>query len=80
MPTSKIAITIDRNTLARLDFFVKNDFFPNRSRAIQQAVSEKIDRLEKNRLAQECQKMNPDFEQSLAEEGFDMELDEWPEY
>ncbi|MBF0201328.1 MAG: CopG family transcriptional regulator [Desulfamplus sp.] len=80
MTTSKIAITIDQNTLTRLDFLVRNNFFPNRSRAIQQAVSEKIDRLEKGRLARECQKMNPDFEQNLAEEGFGMELDEWPEY
>jgi len=80
MSTSKIAITIDQNTLARLDFLVKNNFFPNRSRAIQQAVSEKIDRLEQGRLARECAKLNPESEQDLAEEGFDWELDEWPEY
>jgi len=80
MSTSKIAITIDQNTLARLDFLVKNNFFPNRSRAIQQAVSEKIDRLEQGRLARECAKLNPESEQNFAEEGFDMELDEWPEY
>jgi len=28
----------------------------------------------------ECQKMNPDFEKNLPEEGFDTELDEWLEY
>ncbi len=80
MTTSKIAITINQDTLARLDFLVKNEFFPNRSRAIQQAVAEKIDRIEKGRLARECTKLNLEFEQNLAEEGFDMELDEWPEY
>ncbi len=80
MATSKIAITIDQNTLARLDFLVKNKFFPNRSRAIQEAVAEKIDRLEKGRLARECAKLSVEFEQNLAEKGCEMELDEWQEY
>jgi Arc/MetJ-type ribon-helix-helix transcriptional regulator len=77
---SKIAITIDDNTLKRLDILVKSKFFPNRSKAIQQAVTEKLMRIEKSRLAQECAKLDPDFEQSLAEESFSSELEEWPEY
>ncbi len=80
MATSKIAITIEKNTLNRLDLLVKSHFFPNRSRAIQEAVAEKIERIEKSRLARECAKLNPEFEQDLSEEGFDMEIDEWPEY
>jgi len=80
MATSKIAITIDQNTLNRLDFLVKSRLFPNRSRAIQEAVTEKIERIEKSRLARECAKLNPKFEQELSEEGFEMEIDEWPEY
>ena len=80
MAASKIAITIDDNTLKRLDALVKSKFFPNRSRAIQEAVSEKLMRIEKSRLAQECAKLDPDYEQSLAEEGFSLELEEWPEY
>jgi metal-responsive CopG/Arc/MetJ family transcriptional regulator len=80
MATSKIAITIDDNTLKRLDILVKSKFFPNRSKAIQQAVTEKLMRIEKSRLAQECAKLDPDFEQSLAEESFSSELEEWPEY
>ena len=47
MATAKIAITIDQNTLNRLDLLVKSRIFPNRSRAIQEAVTEKIERLEK---------------------------------
>jgi hypothetical protein len=43
-------------------------------------VSEKLLRLEKSRLAQECAKLDPEFEQSLAEEGFSAEMEEWPEY
>lgn len=80
MAASKIAITLDNNMLKRLDMLVKSNFFPNRSKAIQQAVAEKLTRLEKSLLAQECAKLDPDFEQSLAEEGFAAELEEWPEY
>lgn len=80
MATSKIAITIDQTTLNQLDLLVKSQMFPNRSRAIQEAVAEKIERIEKKRLVRECAKLNPKFEQKMAEEGFGMELDEWPEY
>jgi metal-responsive CopG/Arc/MetJ family transcriptional regulator len=80
MAASKIAITLENDTLKRLDMLVKSNFFPNRSKAIQEAVAEKLTRMEKSRLAQECAKLDPDFEQSLAEEGFTSELEEWPEY
>ena len=80
MAASKIAITIDDNMLKRLDLLVRSKFFPNRSKAIQEAVSEKLMRLEKTRLAQECKKLNADFEQALAEEGMSSEIEEWPEY
>ena len=72
--TSKIAITIDDNTLKRLDILIKSKFYPNRSKAIQEAVAEKLMRIEKSRLTQECAKLNPEFEQSLAEEGFAPEI------
>jgi metal-responsive CopG/Arc/MetJ family transcriptional regulator len=80
MAASKIAITIDDRTLKRLDYLVKSNAFPNRSKAIQEAVEEKLWRMEKSRLAQECAKLDPKFEQTFAEEGFSSELEEWPEY
>jgi metal-responsive CopG/Arc/MetJ family transcriptional regulator len=80
MATSKIAITIDQNLLHRLDFLVKSQRFTNRSRAIQEAVAEKLARIERSRLAQECAKLDPKFEQEMAEEGFVAEMDGWPEY
>jgi metal-responsive CopG/Arc/MetJ family transcriptional regulator len=80
MAASKIAITLENGMLKRLDMLVKSNFFPNRSKAIQEAVAEKLTRIEKSRLAQECAKLDPDFEQTLAEEGFTSELEEWPEY
>ena len=80
MAAHKIAITIDDKLLKRLDSLVQSDIFPNRSKAIQEAVKEKLARLEKSRLAQECSKLDPKFEQALADEGFTLELEEWPEY
>jgi hypothetical protein len=43
-------------------------------------VAEKLARLEKSRLAQECAKLDPTFEKALAEEGLSEDLAEWPEY
>ena len=80
MAASKIAITIDDKMLKQIDILVKSKYFPNRSKAIQEAVAEKLIRLEKSRLAQECTKLDPEFEQSLAEEGFSAEMEIWPEY
>jgi len=80
MAASKIAITIEEKTLARLDRLVKERFFPNRSKAIQQALEEKIGKLEKDKLGLECEKLDPREEKKLAEEGFAMEREQWPEY
>jgi len=78
--TAKIAVSIDQKLLAKLDRLVKSHMFPSRSRAVQDAVKEKLARLEHSRLAKECAKLNPDFEKSMAEEGLSEELNEWPEY
>lgn len=80
MGRTKVAITLDAETLSQLDRLVKEDIFPNRSRAIQQAVEEKLLRMERNRLARECAKLDPTFEKALAEEGLSGELDQWPGY
>ncbi len=80
MARSKVAISLDESTLKRLDKLVKKQVFPNRSRAIEEAVTEKLARLERSRLAQECAKLDPAFEKALAEEGLSEDLAEWPEY
>ena len=80
MAASKIAITIDDRMLKQIDILVKSKLFPNRSKAIQEAVAEKLMRLERSRLAQECAKLDSVFEQSMAEEGFSAEMEEWPDY
>jgi Arc/MetJ-type ribon-helix-helix transcriptional regulator len=80
MPKSKIAITIEERTLARLDRLVREALFPNRSQAIQEAVEEKLERLDRVRLARESARLDPDFEKALAEEGLSEDLSAWPEY
>jgi metal-responsive CopG/Arc/MetJ family transcriptional regulator len=80
MAASKIAITIDDKILKRLDRLVKSNLFPNRSKVIQEAIEDMLIRLDKSRLAQECAKLDPRFEQKMAEEGLSSELQEWPEY
>ena len=80
MPVSKIAITIDNELVKEIDLLVKSNLFPNRSKAIQEAVKEKLERLKRTRLAKECAKLDPEFEENMAEEGFSLEIEEWPKY
>ena len=80
MTRAKVAVSLDEGLLNRLDRLVSKAVFPNRSQAIQVAVEEKLERLERSRLARECAKLDPDFEKSIAEEGLSEELSGWPEY
>jgi Arc/MetJ-type ribon-helix-helix transcriptional regulator len=70
---------LDEEQSLRLQL-VKKQVFPNRSQAIEEAVTEKLARLEKSRLAQECAKLDPEFEKALAEEGLSEDLAKCPEY
>jgi metal-responsive CopG/Arc/MetJ family transcriptional regulator len=80
MSTAKIAITIEEEMLGKLDRLVSSKVFPNRSKAIQEAIKEKLSRVNRSRLARECAKLDPAIEKAIAEEGFSQEIDQWPEY
>ena len=80
MRSAKIAVSMDEEILDSLDRMVKRHVFPNRSRAVQAAVKEKLERLDRNRLARECAKLDFHLEKKIAEEGFAGELAAWPEY
>ncbi len=80
MATAKIAITLEQETLNRIDHLIRRHVFPNRSKAIQQAVQEKLDRLTRSRLARECAKLDPTSEKAMAEKGMSAELTQGPEY
>jgi Arc/MetJ-type ribon-helix-helix transcriptional regulator len=79
MSTSKVAITLDEELLKKLDRQVREGKFPNRSRAIQEAVEEKLARLDRTRLIWESAKLDPEIEQKLADEGLAEDFEEWPE-
>ncbi len=80
MVTTKVAVTIDAALLAELDHLVAQQVFPNRSKAIQVALEDKLARIHRSRLAQECAKLDPREEQAFAEEGMAQDLTAWPEY
>ena len=80
MTTAKVAITLERNQLTELDALVKRQIYPSRSRAIQEAVADKLRRIKGDRLAHECARLDPGIEREMAEEGIAWEADEWPEY
>jgi len=80
MGRTKIAITLDEHTVVRIDRLVRLKVYPNRSRAIEEAVDDKLRRLDRSRLAQESAKLDPVLEKTMAEEGLSEMLQEWPEY
>jgi metal-responsive CopG/Arc/MetJ family transcriptional regulator len=80
MAKAKLAVTLDVETLSEVDRLVARRVYPNRSRVIEEAVKEKLARMNRSRLARECALLDPVFEQALAEEGIGEELSEWPEY
>ena len=79
MSSAKIAISLDPGALKQVDQLVERGHFPSRSKLIQDAVAEKLQRLRRVRLARECAKLTPSSERAAAEERFRGEA-EWPEY
>jgi metal-responsive CopG/Arc/MetJ family transcriptional regulator len=80
MSATKVAITMDETLLQRLDRLVKSRSFRSRSQVVQEAVSEKISRMDKSALAKECAKLDRTFEQAMADEGLATEVAAWPKY
>ena len=79
MARAKIAITVDEQALIEIDRLVREGVFPNRSKAIEDAVQDRLAQLHRSRLARECAKLDRAEEQAMADEGFAGES-EWPEY
>jgi Arc/MetJ-type ribon-helix-helix transcriptional regulator len=80
MPADKIAITLDRDLVKEIDRGVKSGLYRNRSRAIEEAVREKLERHRRSRLTVEARKLDRKEEKALAEEGMTGEETTWPEY
>ncbi|MFY9820976.1 MAG: ribbon-helix-helix domain-containing protein [Thermoanaerobaculia bacterium] len=79
MSSAKIAISLDPESLKQMDHLVHDGRFPSRSKLIQDAIAEKLQRLRRVRLASECGKLQKDAERAAAEEHFEGEA-KWPEY
>jgi len=79
MGRAKIAITVDMQALHEIDRLVREGVYPNRSKAIEAAVQERLERSRHSRLARESAKLDKSEEQALANEGYAGES-EWPEY
>ena len=80
MSMTRVAISIEKSLLSQIDEMVSKHGFPNRSKAIQETVKEKLSRLNKSRLAVECSKLDRGFERAIADEGLSTEIEEWPNY
>lgn len=80
MGKGKIAITLNEEFIDELDKLVNEHVFQSRSHAIREAVSEKLLRLKRNRLASECSKLDVAFEKAMAEEGLTEDISQWPQY
>lgn len=80
MPKTKVAVTIEAGLVDRVDDLVAHQRFRNRSQAIEAALAEKLERMARSRLAEECAKLDPAEETALAEEGIAGGPETWPEY
>jgi len=80
MSAAKITISLNEELLNSLDRLIESRVFSNRSQALQSAMQEKIARLQRTRLAQECAKLDPAEEQASADVGLSGEIEQWPTY
>ncbi len=69
MSTSRITITLDKGLLKRLDHLVQVAPYSNRDRVIQEAVEDKLRKANRDDFERELVKLDPQFEQEMADEG-----------
>jgi metal-responsive CopG/Arc/MetJ family transcriptional regulator len=80
MPKTKVALTLETDLIEQIDRLVAERRFRNRSQAVESALADKLVRLRRTRLAEQCARLNPREEKALAEEGLAGSLETWPEY
>lgn len=74
----KLAVTLDKKSVADLDRWVREGKYPNRSRALQSAVDLLVEREKRTRFARELAKLDPTEEQRMAEDG--LGDNSWPAF
>ena len=80
MPKTKVALTLDAALIEQVDHLVAGRRYRNRSQAVETALAEKLARLGRVRLAEECAKLDSAEERRLADEGLAADAESWPEY
>jgi Arc/MetJ-type ribon-helix-helix transcriptional regulator len=80
MAKLKVAVSLDSTVLDRVDSLVNQRRFPSRSQVIETALLEKLERLDRARLARECAKLDRAEEQALADAGLSEDARTWPAY
>lgn len=80
MPKAKIAITINEDIVDKIDQLVKKHDYQNRSQVIEDAIREKLLKINKYRLSKELNNIDIDEERKMAEEGIEGEINEWAQY
>jgi len=78
MRKAKVALSLDAEVVRRVDELVSHAAFASRSHTVEEALREKLARIDRTRLAAEAEKLDSDQEKSLAEEGIEGELGSWP--
>jgi hypothetical protein len=78
----KIAVAIDKDLRLAREARPTDSASGNRGgvRAVQETIAEKLERMQKARLAHECEKLDPGFERELAELGLAEDAKRWPKY
>jgi len=75
--TTKIAISLDAEDARRLDELVASKAYPSRSKVIQEALADKLARVSRSRLAEQCALLDTREEQQMAEEFSPAEIELW---
>jgi Arc/MetJ-type ribon-helix-helix transcriptional regulator len=74
----KIAFTLDQRAVGDLGRRVKEEKYPDRSRALHSAVNKLSEREKRTRLVRELARIDPQEEKQLAEQGLGDRA--WSEY
>ena len=80
MPTKKITITLEKNTVDDIDKLVKVNKYKSRSKAIQMAIEEYLKMAEKQKLYDQIAKLDEEEEIKVAEETMEAVNEIWDEY
>ena len=80
MPTKKITITLEKNTVDDIDKLVKVNKYKSRSKAIQMAIEEYLKMAEKQKLYDQIDKLDEEEEMKVAEETMEAVNEIWDEY